>query len=102
MLILEHAGFYVPDFKDKDGNVLANNRKLRKEYKDYMQSLFDKYGDLVDEELPIEDCRYVLPYSFYSNIIMGCDANEFLRMTADLLYGKNSNITELHELGLKL
>ena len=95
------AGFYVPDFKDKDGNVLANNRKLRKEYKDYMQSLFDKYGSLVDEELPIEDCRYVLPYSFYSNIIMGCDANEFLRMTADLLYGKNSNITELHELGLK-
>lgn len=96
------VGFYVPDFKDKDGNILKNNRKLQKEYKKYMQSLFDKYGDLVDEEIPVEDCRYILPYSYHSNLIMGCDANELLNMTSDMLYGKISNITEVHELGLKL
>lgn len=67
-----------------------------------MQSLFDKYGDLVDEEIPVEDCRYILPYSYHSNLIMGCDANELLNMTSDMLYGKISNITEVHELGLKL
>ena len=31
---------------------------------------------------------------------MGCDANELLDITSDLLYGKNSNIPELKELGL--
>lgn len=67
-----------------------------------MKSLFDKYGALVDEEIPVEDCRYILPYSYHSNIIMGCDANELLNMTSDMLYGKISHIDEVHELGLKL
>lgn len=96
------VGFYVPNFKDKDGNILKNNRKLKKEYKAYMQSLFDKYGELVDEEIPVEDCRYILPYCYHSNIIMGCDANELLNMTSDMLYGKISQIDEVRELGEKL
>ena len=96
------AGFYVPDFKDKDGNILPNNRKLKIIYKKYMESLFNKYGELVDEELPVEDCRYILPYCFNSNIIMGCDANELLNMTSDMLHGKVSHITEVREFGEKL
>ena len=66
-----NVGFYVPDFHDKDGKVLKNNKALQKQYKAYMQSLFDKYGELVDEEIPVEDCRYILPYCYHSNIIMG-------------------------------
>ena len=66
-----NVGFYVPDFKNKDGDLLADNKKLQTIYRKYMRSLFRKYGDLVDEELPVEDCRYILPYSFHSNIIMG-------------------------------
>lgn len=97
-----NVGFYIPNFKDCNGNILKNNKKIQKEYKKYMQSLFNKYGDLVDKELPVEDCRYILPYSYYSNIIMGCDANELLRMTSDMLYGKISHITEINELGNKL
>ncbi len=96
------VGFYVPEFKDDNGNVLSNNKKLQREYKKYMQSLFDKYGDLVDEEIPVEDCRYILPYSYHSNIIMGCDANELLNMTSDMLYGKISHISEVKEFGEKL
>ena len=96
-----NVGFYVPSFHDKEGKVLKNNKSLQKQYKIYMQSLFDKYGELVDESIPVEDCRYILPYSYYSNIIMGCDANELLRMTADMLYGKISNISEVKELGEK-
>ena len=97
-----NAGFYVPTFKDKEGNVLANNKKLQTIYKNYMNTLFTKYGELVDEELPVEDCRYILPYCFHSNIIMGCDANELLNMTSDMLHGKISHISEIHELGEKL
>lgn len=96
-----NVGFYVPDFKDENGNILSNNNQLQCTYKKYMQTLFDKYGDLVDESIPVEDCRYILPYSYYSNIIMGCDANEFLNMTSDMLYGNISHISEVHELGEK-
>ena len=96
-----NVGFYVPEFKDKDGNVLENNEELQQKYSTYMQTLFDKYGDLVDDAIPVEDCRYILPYSYHSNIIMGCDCNELLRMTSDLLYGKLSNIDELRDLGEK-
>ena len=96
------AGFYVPDFKDKDGNVLKDNKKLQETYIKYMNSLFQKYGELEDEQLPIEDCRYILPYCFHSNIIMGCDANELLNMTSDMLHGKVSHITEVREFGEKL
>ena len=94
-----NVGFYVPEFKDKDGNVLPNNAELQILYKNYMQSLFDKYGELVDESIPVEDCRYILPYSYNSNIIMGADCNELLRMTSDMLYGKLSHIDEIRELG---
>ncbi len=96
------VGFYVPDFKDKNGNTLENNLELQEAYREYMQSLFNRYGDLVDESLPVEDCRYILPYSYYSNIIMGCDANELSNMVSDMLYGKISKITEVKELGEKL
>lgn len=96
------VGFYVPNFKDVNGNVLENNEQLQAEYKKYMQSLFDKYGELVDEEIPVEDCRYILPYSYHSNIIMGCDANELLNMASDMMYGKISKIAEVRELGEKL
>ena len=96
-----NVGFYLPEFKNDKGEILSNNKDLQDIYLSYMQSLFNKYGDLVDEQLPVEDCRYILPYSYYSNIIMGCDANELLRITSDLLYGKLSKIDELRELGLK-
>lgn len=97
-----NVGFYVPEFKDKNGNVLSNNEELQDTYKKYMQSLFDKYGQLVDEGLPVEDSRYILPYSYYSNIIMGCDAHELVRITSDMLYGKLSHISELKDFGNKL
>lgn len=93
------VGFYVPKFKDKNDKPLKNSNTLKAVYQNYMKELFNKYGEFVDEELPVEDCRYILPYSYYSNIIMGCDANELFRITGDLLYGKLSNITEAKELG---
>ncbi len=97
-----NVGFYVPEFKDKNGNVISDNSELQAIYKEHMQSLFNKYGDLVDENLPIEDCRYILPYSYHSNIIMGCDVHELFNMVGDMLYGNISKIDEIRDLGEKL
>ena len=95
------AGYYVPDFRDKDGNILPNNDELKEMFTKYMDSVFAKYGEYVDQGVPVEEARYALPFGYKTNIVMGCDANEFFRITCDLLYGKSSQITELHELGLE-
>lgn len=97
-----NVGFYIPEFKNQKNEILRNNAELKEKYITHMKSLFNKYGELVDEGLPIEDCRYILPYSYHSNIIMGCDANELLKVTSDLLYSKISKIDEIYELGKKL
>ena len=94
------VGFYTPDFRNNNGKVLVNNKALQFLYNKSMTELFNRYGELVDMGLPLEDCRYILPYSYHSNFIMGCNANELFRITCDLLYGKESSITELKELGL--
>ncbi len=95
------AGYYTPDFRDKDGNILPNNDELKEIYTKYMDKIFEKYGEYVDAGVPVEEARYTLPFGYKTNIVMGCDANEFFRITCDLLYGKSSHITELHELGLE-
>lgn len=96
------VGLFVPDFKYKDGKIILDNTYYQEKYKKHMQRLFSEYGKLVDMQLPIEDCRYILPYCYHSNIIMGCDANELLKIVSRLKYGKESKITEVRELGDKL
>lgn len=94
-------GFYIPEFRDKDGNIHPKNDELKEIYKNHMQNLFDEYGNLIDNGMRLEDARYILPYCFYSNLVMGMDAREFTRLTRYLLYGKVSNIEEARALGEK-
>lgn len=96
------VGFYTPDFHNTAGNILRNNEQVRREYQQYMQSLFDAYEKLVEEEIPMEDARFVLPYSYHSNIIMGVDAHTLKDMIIKFTKTKYQNIGELRELGEKL
>lgn len=96
------VGFYVPTFHNQDGNVHPENEKLQTIYQEHMQNLFVEYEKLVEQGINKEDARFVLPYSYHSNIIMGMDARELERLTTDLLYGNISHIDEARELGKKL
>ena len=96
-----NEGFYVPNFKYKDGSIVKDNEYYQNKYKEYMKNLFLKYGNLVDQQLPIEDCRYILPYCYHSTFFMGCNANELLKIVTRLKYGEESKITELYDLGCK-
>lgn len=93
------VGYYIPTFKDKDLNILPNNEELREKYKQHMDFLFSEYGYFVDEGVKEEDARFVLPYSFNTNIVMGLDARELERMIVTFLHGKISLIDEIKELG---
>ncbi len=97
-----NAGYYVPNFRDKDHNVLKNNRTLKRMYHEHMKYVFGAYSELIEMGLKKEDARFVLPYSFHSNIIMGCDAHVLKELIVRFTKGKESQIAEVRELGNKL
>lgn len=97
-----NVGFYVPDFYDKNGNIIPNNEEVQEEYKKYMQSLFDSYQNLVDKGIPKEDARFILPYSYHSNIIMGMDAHCIKDLIIKCTKSKYAKISEIKEFGEKL
>ena len=70
------AGFYVPEFRTKDLKPHPKNEEIKEKYVKHMKYLFNTYGNLVDEGINVEDSRFILPYSFHSNIIMGLNARE--------------------------
>lgn len=97
-----NVGFYTPEFRDKDYKIHKDNKKLQEKYNAHMKYLFNKYADLVDKGIKVEDARFILPYSYYSNIIMGLDARELEKLIVYLVKGKVSHIKECRELGIKL
>lgn len=97
-----NVGFYTPDFHDEFGNLLPNNKDIQKEYKKHMKSLFNSYSKFVDNDINKEDARFVLPYSYYGEIIMGLDATALIRMITKLTKGRLSKISELKEFGMEL
>lgn len=67
-----------------------------------MKMLFNTYGEIVDKGVDIEDARFILPYSYHSNFIMGVDARGLEKMIIDLKYGFVSQIPDLKEVGEEL
>lgn len=96
------AGFYVPEFRDKNLNIHPKNVELKEKYISHMKYLFNTYGDIVDSGINVEDARFILPYSFHSNIIMGLNARELEKMVTSFVYGPLSKISEIKEFGEKL
>ena len=93
------AGFYVPEFCTKDLKPHPKNEEIKEKYVKHVKYLFNTYGNLVDEGINVEDSRFILPYSFHSNIIMGLNARELKKMVLSFLYGPLSKISELNKLG---
>lgn len=97
-----NVGFYIPEFRDKNYNVHKDNEKLQEKYTKHMKYLFNQYAELVDNQIKTEDARFILPYSYHSNIIMGLDARELEKLIIYLIKGKVSKISECKELGIQL
>lgn len=96
------VGFYTPNFHDNNGNLLENNEQIKEEYQQFEKSLFTDYEKLVSLGVSLEDARFVLPYSYYSNIIMGVDAHTLKDMIIKYTKTKYSKISEIREFGERL
>ena len=87
-----NVGYYIPEFRNKNLELHEKNDELQEKYKKHMKYLFNEYANLVDNGINIEDARFILPYSYHSNIIMGLDARELEKLVVSLLYGELSKI----------
>lgn len=96
------VGFYVPEFRNKDLTPHPKNDELKEKYMSHMKYLFDTYGHFVDNGINVEDARFILPYSYHSNIFMGLNARELEKMIVYLMYGPVSKMAELREFGEQL
>lgn len=97
-----NVGYYIPNFRNKNLQLHEKNNELQEKYQKHMKYLFNEYAELVDNGINVEDARFILPYSYHSNIIMGLDARELEKLVISLLYGELSKISELKELGTML
>lgn len=96
------AGYYIPDFYDSNNKLLNNNLYLKERYTKHMDSLFNQYKSYIDNGVSVEDARYILPYSYHSNIIMGLDAHTLLDMIIKYTKTKYAKVSELNDFGEKL
>lgn len=93
------VGFYIPEFRDTNMNLHKDNENIKELYINHMKYLFNTYANMVDLGIDVEDARFILPYSYHSNIIMGLDARELEKLTVSLVAGPLSQISELKEFG---
>lgn len=86
-------GYYVPD------DLSDTNREI---YNRYMMLLFEAYHDLIEIGIPKEDARFLLPYSFCSNLYCTVNARELVHMISSMLNGHGSRYPEIEKLGHQL
>lgn len=97
-----NVGYYTPNFHDINGNIIPNNKQVKDEYQQHEEMLFKKYDEFTKKDIDKEDARFVLPYSYHSNIIMGVDAHTLKDMIIKYTKTKYSLISEIREFGEKL
>lgn len=86
-------GYYIPP--ELGETTLA-------QYQHYMDFLFSTYGLLLNEGVPKEDARFVLPYSFHSSFYCTINARELAHVIRSIRYGRGRNIPELLNLAEQL
>ena len=78
--IENYSGLYFPQIKEEaDGHARGCYRtELKEAYADYMEIVFRFYKRMVEEGIPKEDARYILPNAVCSNIVVTMNVRELL------------------------
>ena len=92
--------FYIPDFRDQNGNIHILNNELKEIYQKHVSILYRKYKELINKGIPEEEARYILPVSYLNDYIIKCNESELLGLITSLLNRKD--IKEYHEMALNL
>lgn len=83
------SGYYIPP--ELDGEELN-------QYCRYMDNLFSAYNTMLENGIPKEDARFLLPYSFHSNFYCTMNARELSNVIHSIRHGRGQDIGELKEI----
>ncbi|HOO96659.1 MAG TPA: FAD-dependent thymidylate synthase [Caldisericia bacterium] len=75
---------------------------LSQRYLHYCEGLFLAYKRLLQLDIPAEDARFVLPYSFKSNFIVTGNARNWTHFIYEALHGRGKLYSEIAWLGSTL
>lgn len=87
------SGYYIPSDLTTENKIL---------YCKYMDKLFEAYQTLIENGVPKEDARFLLPYSFNSNFYCTINARELSHLLHAMKYGRGRSIPELRILADQL
>lgn len=88
-----NAGFNLPD---------CFSAKQKKAIKNHYQKMFCFYDKFVQNGVPVEDARFILPYGLKTNIYMSLNARELVHVVCTMIYGRGKRYEEIYRLGLEL
>lgn len=86
-------GYYIPESLEGEDLEL---------YKKHMEGLFKTYRDLIALNIPKEDARFVLPYSFCSNFYCTLNARELAELIRSIRCGRGRTSPELLDIARRL
>ncbi len=88
-----NTGYYIPNgLSEKSAAV----------YREYMDAAFSAYGKLLELDIPKEDARFLLPYSFYSNFFCTLNARELILLINSIRNGRGKHCAELQDIAEQL
>ena len=64
--------------------------------------MFKFYDKFVQNGIPVEDARFILPYGLKTNIYMSLNARELIHVICNMIYGRGSRYAEIYSLGMML
>lgn len=88
-----NAGFNLPD---------AFSESQKKMIKNHYKRMFEFYDKFVQNGIPVEDARFILPYGLKTNIYMSLNARELVHVICTMIYGRGKKYEEIYNLGLQL
>lgn len=93
-------GYYTPKWRLKSNDI--NKNDIANDYRNHSEYLFRQYEMFVNEGIPKEDARFVLPYSFNSNLYCTVNGRELAHIIYSALYGRGKDFSEIRLLGESL
>lgn len=93
---------YIPNFHDKDGNVLPNNDELRNHYVNHMDDLNNRFIYFSTNGISVEDAKNILPCSSLTNLVFSVDAMKLKNLIIKLIKTEYASIQELYVFGKRL
>ena len=95
-------GFYQPEFRFEQEVSIETRQYFNNLYNDQIEKLFSEYKYLVENGIPREDARFLLPYCYRSNFYCTVNARELQLIINTTLKGRGSNYPEIREIGASL